>query len=72
MGLDSDYRQKEVRRMGQEERIFILTEKQFTALHDHMERSFQAMSDEEIAALLVEEVDLRDMLRQIKQDQDPK
>ena len=57
--------------MGQEDRIFILTEKQFTALLDHMERSFQAMSDEEIAALLVEEVDLRDMLRQIKQDQDP-
>ena len=58
--------------MGQEERVFILTEEQFMALHDHMERSFQAMSDEEIAALLVEEVDLRDMLRQIKQDQDPK
>ncbi len=57
--------------MGQEERVFTLTEEQFTLLLDHMERSFSAMSDEEIAALLVEEIDLRDMLRQIKQDQDP-
>lgn len=57
--------------MGQEERVFTLTEEQFTLLLNHMERSFSAMSDEEIAALLVEEIDLRDMLRQIKQDQDP-